>query len=273
MPRSLLLALDTGSPTVSVALARDGALVAERAIAMERSSVQLLGLIRDVLDETGARPADLTGVVALRGPGSFTGLRIGLATVLGFHQALGVPATALETLQVLAAPHPPGPPLPSPPLPPGEGGEKKRQDQILEGGGAPLPDGGGAMGEGSGVRLIAVVDALRGDWSAQAFTPGSVPQALSEPVLIPGPELPTLAAGAAEGIVTGFGVSRLAEIPGWPADLRLVEAGPLAAAAVRLAADPATVWDPSLLTAPLYARPPAVTLPRTRQGEPALPLR
>jgi hypothetical protein len=64
-------------------------------------------------------------------------------------------------------------------------------------------------------------------------------------------------------VVTGFGVSRLAELPGWPADLRLVEAGPLAGAAARLAADPATVWDSSLLTAPLYARPPAVTTPRT----------
>ena len=273
MPRSLLLALDTGSPTVSVALASGGALVAERAVSMERSSVQLLGLIRDVLDEAGARPADLTGVVALRGPGSFTGLRIGLATVLGFHQALGVPATALETLRVLAAPHPPGPPLPSPPHRPGEGGDKKKP--ILEGGGAPLPGEEGAMGEGSGVRLlIAVVDALRGDWSAQAFTPGSIPQPLGEPVLIPGTELPTLAAGATGGIVTGFGVSRLAEIPGWPADLRLVEAGPLAAAAARLAADPAAVWNPSLLTSPLYARPPAVTLPRTRRTiEPSLPLR
>jgi tRNA threonylcarbamoyladenosine biosynthesis protein TsaB len=234
MPSGLLLALDTGSPTVSVALARDGALVAERAMAMERSSVQLLGLIRDVLDEAGARPADLTGVVALRGPGSFTGLRIGLATVLGFHQALGVPATALETLRVLAAASP------------------------------------------EGKLVIAVVDALRGDWSAQAFTPGSVPQALGEPVLIPGPELPTLAGGAAGSVVTGFGVSRLAAIPGWPADLQLVEAGPLAATAARLAADPATVWDVSLLTSPLYARPPAVTVPRARrtiQREPALPLR
>jgi tRNA threonylcarbamoyladenosine biosynthesis protein TsaB len=233
MPPGLLLALDTGSPTVSVALARDGALVAERAIAMERSSVQLLGLIRDVLAEAGARPADLTGVVALRGPGSFTGLRIGLATALGFHQALGVPATALETLRVLAA------------------------------------------REGAGVRLIAAVDALRGDWSAQAFTSGSVPQPLGETVLVPGAELPSLAAGA-EGIVTGFGVSRLAALPGWPVHLRLVEAGPLAAAAVRLAADPSTLWDPALLTAPLYARPPAVTAPRPRRtlrGEPALPLR
>jgi len=222
----LLLALDTASPTVSVALARGAELLGERSMAMERSSVQLLGLIREVLAAAGARPADLGGVVALRGPGSFTGVRIGLATVLGLHQALDVPATALDTLRVLAAaaPHP-------------------------------------------GQAVIAVVDALRGDWSAQAFTAGALPRPLSPERLVPGPEIPSLAAGyEAESLVTGFGVSRLAELPGWPLTLRLAEAGPLAAAAVLLAADPELEWDPSLLTSPLYARPPAVTLPRARQS-------
>jgi tRNA threonylcarbamoyl adenosine modification protein YeaZ len=264
----LLLALDTASPTVSVALARGPELLGERSIAMERSSALLLALVHEVLSEAGARPADLAGVVALRGPGSFTGVRIGLATVLGLHQALGMPATALETLRVLAmGPHPPNPPLPSPPLPPGEGGtpsQKPKKPRISgPGGGAPLPVGGGAMGEGSGVR-IAVVDALRGDWSAQAFTADPFPSPLTEAVLIPGSEIPNLAAGPR--IVTGFGVSRLAALPGWPADLPLVEAGPLAAAAVRLAADPDLVWDSSLLTAPLYSRPPAVTLPKARRA-------
>jgi len=206
---------------VSVALARGPELLGERSVAMERSSALLLALVHEVLTEAGARPADLEGVVALRGPGSFTGVRIGLATVLGLHQALGMPATALETLRVLA------------------------------------------MGEGSGVR-IAVVDALRGDWSAQAFTADLFPRPLSEAVLVPGPEIPNLAAGPR--IVTGFGLSRLAALPGWPADLPLVEAGPLAAAAVRLATDPDLVWDPSLLTAPLYSRPPAVTLPKARRA-------
>ncbi len=261
----LHLALDTGSPTVSVALARGGIVVAERSVAMDRSSALLLALVQEVLTEAGARLTDLAGIAALRGPGSFTGLRIGLATVLGLHQALGVPATALETLRALAmGPHPPSPPLPSPPLPSGRGGNL----HDGAGGGAPLPAGGGAMGEGSGVRLIiAAVDALRGDWTAQAFVsdPGlPLPRPLGEAVLIPGSDLPSLAAGD-ERIVTGFGVSRLGELPGWPADLRLVEAGPLAGAAARLAADPATVWDPSLLTAPLYARPPAVTTPRPRR--------
>lgn len=224
---ALHLALDTGSPLVSVALARGGTVVAERAMAIERSSVLLLGLIREVLDEGGARPADLDGVVALRGPGSFTGLRIGLATVLGLHQALGVRATALPALPALAL-----------------------------------------AAEHAGV-VVAVVDALRGDWSAQAFRrdPAGSLLPLGEPDLVPAAALPALArTEAQQAIVTGFGVSRLDQLPGWPADLRLVEAGPLAAAAARLAADPAMDWDPALLTAPLYARPPAVTLPRPRAG-------
>ncbi|HEX3532527.1 MAG TPA: tRNA (adenosine(37)-N6)-threonylcarbamoyltransferase complex dimerization subunit type 1 TsaB [Thermoanaerobaculia bacterium] len=227
----LHLALDTGSPTVSVALARGGAVMAERSVAMDRSSALLLALVQEVLTEAGARLGDLAGIAALRGPGSFTGLRIGLATVLGLHQALGVPATAIPTLHALAL-------------------------------------------TASGT-VIAAVDALRGDWTAQAFVsdPGlPVPRPLGEAVLIPGPDLPSLAAGD-ERIVTGFGVSRLGALPGWPADLRLVEAGPLAGAAARLAADPATVWDPSLLTAPLYARPPAVTTPRPRRTARPLSIR
>jgi hypothetical protein len=86
---------------------------------------------------------------------------------------------------------------------------------------------------------------------------------LGEPELVAGAELPRLAGGRS-GLVIGFGVSRLADLPGWPADLRLVEPGPLAPAAARLVAAPSTVWDPSLLTHPLYARPAAFTPARPR---------
>lgn len=98
----LLLALDTGSPRVSVALARGGRLLAERSLAQERSSAGLLPAIEEILAEAGATPRDLGGILALRGPGSFTGLRVGLATAYGLHQALGLPATGLSTLAVLA---------------------------------------------------------------------------------------------------------------------------------------------------------------------------
>lgn len=218
----LHLAFDTGSPWVSVALARGGEPVAVRAAVMERSSNQVLEMMRAVLAEGGARPADLDGIVALRGPGSFTGVRIGLATALGFHQSLGVPATALSTFEVLAAAAEPGP----------------------------------------GSVVIAAVDALRGDQHVQAFR-GDEP--LGEPELVPTVEVPALfdRLGGDRRVLAGFGLDRL----GLSGDIHLFEPGPerpLALVAARLAALPGAIWDPGLLVAPLYSRPPAITLPKPR---------
>lgn len=99
---ALVLALDAGSPTVSVAVGRGGAALAVRSVELRRSSEHLLGLLDEGLAAAGVAFAELDAVVALAGPGSFTGLRVGLATVLGFHQATGVRAAALPTLTVLA---------------------------------------------------------------------------------------------------------------------------------------------------------------------------
>jgi tRNA threonylcarbamoyl adenosine modification protein YeaZ len=221
MSAPLLLAIDAASPRVSVAIGgsgRGGQVLAERAVEIERSSGRLVDLIGEVLAETGARPTDLGGVVALRGPGSFTGLRVGLATALGFHQALGVRATAISTLHVLST----------------------------------LTDG----------LVVAAVDALRGEWSVQSFNPPGDMQ------LVPGGSIPGLLPGG-EGTVVGFGVSRLAG-PDWPEGVRLLEAGPLAGAAVRLAASLTSNrdldWDPDLLVRPLYSRPPAITPARPRRS-------
>ncbi|HSS76355.1 MAG TPA: tRNA (adenosine(37)-N6)-threonylcarbamoyltransferase complex dimerization subunit type 1 TsaB [Thermoanaerobaculia bacterium] len=209
-----ILILDTGSPLASVALARDGQVLATRSAGTERSSTRLLEMIKEVLDEGGLEMASLGGLAVLRGPGSFTGVRIGLATVLGFHQALGLPVATPTSFEALAAAAP--------------------EDAEL---------------------VIAAVDALRGDWSVQV--------ASGEPELVAGADLPRLAGGR-PGVVIGFGVSRLADLPGWPEDLRLVEPGPLAPAAARLVAGPEIVWDPALLTHPLYARPAVFTPARPR---------
>lgn len=230
-PASPLLALDTGSPWVSVALARSGEICAARAAPMERSSNQVLEMMREVLAETGTAPADLGGIVALRGPGSFTGVRIGLATAFGFYQSLGLPATGLSTFEILAA-------------------------------AADAPDG---------AVTLSVVDALRGEWSVQAFAAGRTPIELGEPELVPGNQIPALfdRLGASPGgrVVAGFDLGRLAALPDWPAEIRLFEPAPdrpLAAVAALRGADPSTVWDPQLLVAPIYSRPPAVTAPRPR---------
>lgn len=107
---ALLLALDAGSPVVSVALGRSGRVLGQRSTGIERSSEELLAMIDAVLAVAAARPCDLGGVIALRGPGSFTGLRVGLATALGLHDALGIAAAAAPTLRVIAtsAPRAPG---------------------------------------------------------------------------------------------------------------------------------------------------------------------
>ncbi len=103
-----LLALDTGSPLVSVALAIDGEVRATRAIEQASSAEGLIGLLDSCLAEAGLRPPDLDAVAVLQGPGSFTGLRVGLSTVLGLRQALGLPVAVLPSLAVLAAAAPPG---------------------------------------------------------------------------------------------------------------------------------------------------------------------
>jgi len=97
--------LDGGSPVASVAVALRGEVLAERAAAGgpgAPASELLLALTAQTLAAADLRPGDLAAIVALRGPGSFTGLRIALATALGLHQALRLPATALSTFSALA---------------------------------------------------------------------------------------------------------------------------------------------------------------------------
>ena len=77
--------------------------MAEEAVGLEHSSGRLLSLIDQVLHAAGIRPRDLDALVGLRGPGSFTGLRVGLATLQGMQQSLQIPAATLSTFEVLAS--------------------------------------------------------------------------------------------------------------------------------------------------------------------------
>lgn len=73
-----------------------------RAFRLRQSSELLLTSIDEALAEANCLLSAVDGIVALRGPGSFTGLRIGLATALGLHQTTGIRATGLETLETQA---------------------------------------------------------------------------------------------------------------------------------------------------------------------------
>lgn len=98
-----LLALETATSVCGVALHRDGVLIGEcwveeRYVAAER----IFGLMDDVLQKGGVSSGELSAVAVSIGPGSFTGLRIGLSVAKGLHAATGMAIVPVPTLEALA---------------------------------------------------------------------------------------------------------------------------------------------------------------------------
>ena len=99
-----VLAVDTTSERESVALAEGGVLRAEvRLRTAAGHSRMVLPAIAFALEATGWVAADVDGYAVTVGPGSFTGLRVGLSTVQGLALASGRPCLGVSTLDVLAA--------------------------------------------------------------------------------------------------------------------------------------------------------------------------
>jgi tRNA threonylcarbamoyladenosine biosynthesis protein TsaB len=103
---NLLLAIDTCGPRGSVALGRlsGDSVVILREIGLEgrNYSSTLVAAVADLLTQAGERLASLRSIVAVNGPGSFTGVRVGLSAVKGLAEAAQVPVVAVSRLEVLA---------------------------------------------------------------------------------------------------------------------------------------------------------------------------
>ena len=93
----LTLALDTATPRSSCALLEDGELLGER----ETKAAAALAAAEALLDEAGFAAGDLERIVCGTGPGSFTGIRIGLAIARGLCLALDIPLAGVSTLAAL----------------------------------------------------------------------------------------------------------------------------------------------------------------------------
>lgn len=100
-----ILNIETATKNCSVALAKDGQTILCNEIAEERYShaEQLHVLIEKTLLEAGICFQDLKAVAVSQGPGSYTGLRIGVSAAKGLCFTLDIPLIAVDTLQVLAS--------------------------------------------------------------------------------------------------------------------------------------------------------------------------
>ncbi len=197
----LILAFDCSGPACSVAVWRDGAVLARDRELMDRGQAEaLMPMIDRVMKTAGAGYDDLGRIAVTVGPGSFTGVRAGLAAARGLALASKAPAVGILTTAALAAAVP----------------EAERRDADV----------------------IAAIDTKRGDFYVQRF--GADGADLGPPDAVTAADLPVRFEGkvvivgdAAEAAAAAFGnratVSSAA---------RLVDAGVLAALAARTAPQP-----------------------------------
>ncbi len=102
----LILAIDTCGPFGSVALGRipgrDLEILGQVELAGRTYSAMLVSAVGDLLKSAGAEIRDLGGIVVVNGPGSFTGVRVGVSAAKGLAEASGIPVVALSRLEVLS---------------------------------------------------------------------------------------------------------------------------------------------------------------------------
>jgi tRNA threonylcarbamoyladenosine biosynthesis protein TsaB len=100
---NLTLAIDSSTTNTGLALAGDALLEMQRFAPPVRAGERLVPAISEVLERAQISVADLKLIVVAGGPGSFTGLRVGLSTVKGLAFGQAVPIVSISTLDVFAA--------------------------------------------------------------------------------------------------------------------------------------------------------------------------
>lgn len=166
----LVLAFDTATHVATVAVLDGEDVLGEATTRAHR----LLAEAQEILARAGASPADVTSLVVGTGPGSFTGLRLGLAVAQGFALARETPVAGVSTLAALAAGSPGAVPVID--------GGRREVFALVDGAPRSLPCGELSMGPGStcvgdgALRYRGVLEALGVEVPPDDFE-GHVPHA------------------------------------------------------------------------------------------------
>jgi len=166
-----LLAIETATPACAVGVRTAAGLEVTRVVNEGRRHTEaLVPAMATLLHEVGLTPRDVTRVVVDRGPGLFTGLRVGVATAIAFAQGLGCELVGVTSLELLAR---------------------------------------GALDAGVRGRVVACVDGRRGEVFVQSFELDVAVVALREPrVATPRDVVIEWATNGAPVTFTGDGVAR-----------------------------------------------------------------
>ena len=100
---ALILCIESSQPTASLALSRDGHIVSSRASTIQKEHASFLQpAIKEMMREAGFSLMELDAISVCEGPGSYTGLRVGMATAKGICYALHKPLISICSLSVMA---------------------------------------------------------------------------------------------------------------------------------------------------------------------------
>lgn len=98
-----IICIETATPVCSIALVSNGTVVGLKESDRKNSHAKMVGVfIQQLLSEAGLKASDLVAVAVSKGPGSYTGLRIGVSTAKGLCYALSIPLLAINTLRLMA---------------------------------------------------------------------------------------------------------------------------------------------------------------------------
>jgi len=98
-----VLGIDTSNLVMSLAVIEDDKLLGEYSTNLKKNhSIRLMPAISLLLDELDIEPADLDGIAIAQGPGSYTGVRIGVTTAKSMAWSLGIPLVGISSLEAVA---------------------------------------------------------------------------------------------------------------------------------------------------------------------------